>query len=34
VEATGNEAIITQPKDILTAVAGKAGTRIVKDTPK
>jgi len=34
VDATGNEAIITQPDDILTAIAGEAGTRIVKDAGK
>jgi len=34
VDATGNEAIITQPDSILTAVAGEAGTRIVKDAGK
>lgn len=32
VQATGNEAIITRPEDILTAVAGGAGTRIVGDS--
>jgi carbamate kinase len=31
VEATGREAIITSPDDLLVAVAGKAGTRITKD---
>lgn len=34
VEATGNVAVITQPEDILLAVAGKSGTRIVKDAAK
>jgi carbamate kinase len=34
VDATGKEAIITQPDDILAAVAGEAGTRIVKDAGK
>jgi carbamate kinase len=34
VEATGNVAVITQSEDILPAVAGKAGTRIVKDAAK
>lgn len=34
VAATGNEAIVTQPGDILTSVAGETGTRIVKDAPK
>ena len=34
VDTTGNDAYITKPENILTAIAGKAGTRIVKDTPK
>jgi carbamate kinase len=32
VQATGHEAIITCPDDLLKAVAGKAGTRITKDS--
>jgi carbamate kinase len=34
VRATGNEAIITRPEDILTAVAGSAGTRIAGEPSK
>ena len=34
VDTTGNDAYITQPDGILTAIAGEAGTRIVKDAPK
>jgi carbamate kinase len=34
VETTGNEAIITNPNNILTAVAGETGTRLVKDSSK
>jgi carbamate kinase len=32
VRSTGNEALITRPEDILTAVAGSAGTLITKDS--
>jgi carbamate kinase len=31
-EATGNEAVITRPEDILSAIAGRTGTRITKDS--
>jgi carbamate kinase len=32
VRATGNDAIITQPEDILAALAGSAGTRVTGET--
>jgi carbamate kinase len=34
VDATGNDAFIAEPADLLAAVAGSAGTRIFKDASK